>query len=80
MCGDYQPVNKKTKANDYPMPTLEELFDSMGEANMFSTLDFQSRYHQLSLRLKDRMKTTFWGVDEDGKDTLYPFGNSYLLD
>lgn len=54
------------------MPTLEELFDFMCEVNVFNTLDLWFGYHQLSLRLKDRMKTAFWGVDEDGNDTLYP--------
>jgi hypothetical protein len=63
MCGDYWLVNKKTKANHYPMPTLEELFDFMGEVNVFNTLDLWFGYHQLSLRLKG-MKIAFWGVDE----------------
>ena len=45
MCGDYQPVNKKTKSDRYPMPTPEELFDSLGAIRVFSTLDLRSGYH-----------------------------------
>ncbi len=79
MCGDYRPVNKKTKSDRYPMPTPEELFDAVGKARVFSTLDLRSGYHQLPLREEDRVKTAFWGVDDDGKDMLFhwkflPFG------
>ena len=78
MCGDYRPVNKKTKSDHNPMPTPEELFDSLGVARVFNTLDLRSGYHQLPLRQEDRVKTAFWGVD-DGKDSLFhwkflPFG------
>ena len=45
MCGDYRPANRKTKSNRYPMPTSEELFDSLGAARVFSTLDLRSGYH-----------------------------------
>ena len=66
MCGDYRPVNKKTKLNRYPMPTPEELFDAVGKARVFSTLDLRSSYHQLPLRIEDRVKFSFCRVDEDG--------------
>ena len=79
MCGDYRPVNRKTKSDRYPMPMPEELFDALGFARIFSTLDLRSGYHQLPLLLGDRVKTAFWGIDKDGKDQLYhwkflPFG------
>ncbi len=61
------------------MPIPEELFDAVGKARVFSTLDLRSGYHQLPLRLEDRVKTAFWGVDDDGRDMLFhwkflPFG------
>jgi len=59
------------------LPTLEELFDAIGKAKVFSSLDLKSRYHQLPLRLEDRMKTTFWGVDDDRK-ICFSIGSSYL--
>ena len=79
MCGDYRPVNKKTKSDCYPMSTPEELFDAVGEARVFRTLDLRSGYHQLPLRIEDRVKPAFWGVDDNGKDSLFhwkflPFG------
>jgi hypothetical protein len=61
------------------MPTPEEIFDVVGHAKVFSTLDLRARYHQLSIREKDKANTRFWGINFHGKDCLYqwkflPFG------
>jgi hypothetical protein len=79
MCGDYRPINRQTKFDKYVMPTLEEIFDVVGHARVFSTLDIRARYHQLPIRKEDKAKTAFWGVNSHGKDCLYqwkflPFG------
>ncbi len=67
------------KSNKYAMPTFEEIFDVVGHARVFSTLDLRVGYHQLLIRDNDKAKTTFWGVNFHGKDCLYqwkflPFG------
>lgn len=59
MCGDYRPVNRKTKSARYSMPMLKELFDAIGFSRVLSTLDLRSGYHQLPLLTEDRVKTTF---------------------
>jgi putative transposase len=79
MWGNYRPINRKTKLDYYPMPSPKELFDGLGKARLFSTLDLRLGYYQLPLRFEDRMKTAFWRVDEDGRNTLFhwkflPFG------
>ena len=79
MCGNYRPINKWTKLDQYAMPTLEEIFDTIGHTKVFSTLDLRSGYHQLPVRNGDKHKTAFWEIDEFGKDRLYqwkflPFG------
>ena len=43
-CIDYQWLNKKTVKNKYPVPLLEELFDRMGNAKVFSKIDLKSGY------------------------------------
>jgi hypothetical protein len=40
MCGDYRPINRQTKSDKYAMPIPEEIFDVVGHARVFSTLDF----------------------------------------
>ncbi len=40
MCGDYRPINWQIKSDKYAMPTPEEIFDVVGHAKVFSTLDF----------------------------------------
>ena len=67
MCRDYRPVNRKTKSDRYPMPTPEELFDAVGYARVFSTLDLRSGYHQLPLMVDDRVKIAFWGLMQMGE-------------
>jgi hypothetical protein len=39
MCGDYRPINRQIKFDKYAMPTPEEIFDVVGHARVFSTLD-----------------------------------------
>jgi hypothetical protein len=54
------------------MPKLEEIFDVVGHAKVFSTLDLRARYQsQLPIREEDKAKTTFWDVNSHGKDCLY---------
>jgi hypothetical protein len=59
MCGDYRRINKFTKSDRYAMPTLEENFEAIGHAKVFSTLDLRSGYHQIGLREEDKEKTAF---------------------
>jgi hypothetical protein len=47
-------------------------------ARVLSALYLKSRYHQLPLRYEDRVKATFWGVDDDGRNML-SIGSYYLL-
>jgi len=68
MCRVYRPINRQTKSDKYAMPTPEEIFDVVGHAKVFSTLDFRAGYHQLPIREEDKAKTAFWGVNSHGKD------------
>ena len=59
MCGNYRPINKRTKLDRYAMPTLEEIFDVVGHAKVFSTLYLRFGYHQLPVKNEDKHKTAF---------------------
>ncbi len=72
-------MNKRTCLDKYAKPLLEDIFDALGQAKVFSILDLRSGYHQLPLKEGDKVKITFWGIDPHGKDCLYqwkilPFG------
>ena len=59
-CVDYRGLNKITKADNYPMPlTRSEIFNTLGEAKIFSCLDCQQGYWQVTIAEEDRHKTAF---------------------
>ncbi len=62
ICGDYYVVNKQTHWNKYAMPLQMEIFDMLGQAKVFNTLDLQSSYHQLPLRKGTRSRQHFGGL------------------
>jgi hypothetical protein len=59
MCVDYRNLNEATFKNKYPLPRIEDLFDQMRGAKVFSKLDLRSGYHQLMIRTEDVPKTAF---------------------
>ena len=59
-CVDYRGLNKITKEDNYPLPlTRSEIFDTLGEAKIFSCLDCQQGYWQVKVAEEDRHKTAF---------------------
>jgi len=59
MCVDYQSLNEVTIKNKYPLPRIDDLFDQLRGACMFSKIDLRSCYHQLKIHNSDIPKTTF---------------------
>lgn len=57
MCGDYHAFNAITKTVAYPMPTLDEIFDSIGDAKYFTKLDLRPGFHQIAVEEQDKPKT-----------------------
>jgi hypothetical protein len=56
---DSRSLNKVTIKNKYPLPRIDDLFDQLKGACVFSKIDLRSGYHQLKIRASDIPKTTF---------------------
>jgi hypothetical protein len=41
MCEDYRPLNMVTPQDKYPMPIPEELFDNIGDSNIFTIVNLK---------------------------------------
>ena len=59
MCVDYRALNKATIKNRYPLPRIEDLFDKLRHATVFTSLDLAQGYHQIRITEEDVPKTAF---------------------
>ena len=59
MCVDYRKLNKRTARDAYPLPLPDEVQDCLSKSTIFSILDLQSGYWQVSVNPEDRAKTAF---------------------
>jgi hypothetical protein len=57
MCVDYRALNKATVKNRYPLPRIDDLFDRLSGAKVFSRIDLRSRYYQIRIAEGDEEKT-----------------------
>jgi hypothetical protein len=74
MCVDYHSVNEVTIKNKYPLPRIDDLFDQLMGACVFSKIDLRSGYHQLKIRAFDIPKTTFLTRYDLYEYTVMSFG------
>ena len=48
-----------TKKDKYPIPNIQDIFDTLGNNSCFTTLDLKSGYWQIPIDEKDKEKTAF---------------------
>lgn len=58
-CVDYRKLNFITVRYSYPIPRLDKCIDSVGDATVFTTLQFNSGYCKIPVAEEDKDKTTF---------------------
>jgi hypothetical protein len=59
LCMDYRALNEVTVRNKYPLPRVDDLFDQLCGASVFSKIDLRLGYHQLKVRECDTPNTAF---------------------
>ena len=59
LCVDYRQLNKMIVKNKYPIPRIDDLFNQLKGASVFSKIDLQYGYHQLRIKDADVHKTEF---------------------
>ena len=67
-------MNRFTIKNRYPLPRIDDLFDQLRGARVYSKIDLHTGYHQLIVREADIPKITFRTRYEHFEFMVMPFG------
>eukprot|EP00253_Pinus_taeda_P025277 PITA_25277 len=65
ICIDFRNLNKASLKDNFPLPTMEQILQSVAGSELMSFLDGFSGYNQILVHPDDRLKTKFrtkWGT------------------
>lgn len=74
LCIDFRDLNKIVVPQAQPFPLIEDLTTKTRNSKYFSTLDINSAFWSIPLRIEDRKKTAFVTQEGHYQWTCLPFG------
>ena len=74
MCFDYRKFNDATIKDSYSLPNIDEIFDSLDGAIIFTTMDLYSGYHQILMDEESVEVTSFTTKFGNYQFKVMPFG------
>lgn len=70
---DFRKVNEATIGDSYPLPNIAGILDQLRKPQYFTTLDFASGFHQISMAESNKGKTAFSTPQGHFEFTRMPF-------
>lgn len=74
LCIDFRELNKIVVPQSQPFPLIEDLMAKTVKCRYFSTLDINSAFWSIPLKIQDRQKTAFVTQEGHFQWTCLPFG------
>jgi hypothetical protein len=74
LCIEYMQLNKIKIKNKYPLPRIDDLFDQLRGATIFSYIESRSIYHQVRIKDEYIQKKTFRTRYGHYEFVVVPFG------
>lgn len=74
LCIDFRELNKIVVPQSQPFPLIEDLMVKTRKCKFFSTLDINSAFWAIPLKIEDRKKTAFVTQEGHFQWTCLPFG------
>ena len=74
LCIDYRQLNRATIKNRYPLSRIDDLFDQLRGARVYSKINLHTSYHQMRVREMNIPKTAFRTRYGHFEFTMMPFG------
>lgn len=74
LCIDFRDLNKIVVPQSQPFPLIEDLMIKTRNCKFFSTLDINSAFWSIPLKVEDREKTAFVTQENHFQWTCLPFG------